>query len=104
MGAWGPDVTSATCVVAAVEHFDLAPVKVDLVVSNYAFHFLWQNGKFVFKTLTNTGVPGVGDAIHAYPRPGYGYAQSNGCAEVPPWQGATVYGYEPVGTLVTVTT
>ena len=106
---------------------------------------IWQSGKFVFKTLTNTGVPGaatpqgtwpvdykqnpnlmkgcdtngscysvwvayasyflpsVGDAIHAYPRPGYGYPQSNGCVEVPPWQGAVVYGYDPVGTLVTVT-
>ena len=106
---------------------------------------IWQSGKFVFKTLTNTGVPGaatpkgtwpvaykqnpnlmkgcdtngscysvwvayasyflpsVGDAIHAYPRPGYGYPQSNGCVEVPPSEGAVVYGYDPVGTLVTVT-
>ena len=32
-----------TCVVAAVEHFDLPPAKVDLVVSNYAFHFLAQS-------------------------------------------------------------
>ena len=29
-----------TCVVAAVEHFDLPPATVDLVVSNYPFHFL----------------------------------------------------------------
>jgi hypothetical protein len=48
-------------------------------------------------------LPSVGDAIHAYPRPGYGYPQSNGCVEVPPWQGAVVYGYDSVGTLVTVT-
>jgi peptidoglycan hydrolase-like protein with peptidoglycan-binding domain len=106
---------------------------------------VWQDGKFVFKTFTNTGVPGaatpqgtwpvaykqnpnlmkgcdpngpcysvwvayasyflpsLGDAIHAYPRASYGYPQSNGCVEVPPWQGAIVYGYDPVGTLVSVT-
>ena len=106
---------------------------------------VWQDGKLVFKTFTNTGVPGaaapqgtwpvaykqnpnlmkgcdpnrscyavwvayasyflpsLGDAIHAYPRAGYGYPQSNGCVEVPLWQGAIVYGYDPVGTLVTVT-
>jgi peptidoglycan hydrolase-like protein with peptidoglycan-binding domain len=106
--------------------------------------YVWQDGKFVYNTLTNTGVPGaatpqgtwpvdykqnpnlmkgcdvdgycysvwvayasyflpsVGDAIHAYPRYGYGYPQSNGCVEVEPSQGATVYGYDPVGTLVTV--
>ena len=47
-------------------------------------------------------LPSVGDAIHAYPRYSYGYPQSNGCVEVDPSQGATVYGYDPVGTLVTV--
>jgi peptidoglycan hydrolase-like protein with peptidoglycan-binding domain len=47
-------------------------------------------------------LPSVGDAIHAYPRYGYGYPQSNGCVEVDPSQGAVVYGYDPVGTLVTV--
>jgi len=47
-------------------------------------------------------LPSVGDAIHAYPRYGYGYPQSNGCVEVEPSQGAIVYGYDPVGTLVTV--
>jgi peptidoglycan hydrolase-like protein with peptidoglycan-binding domain len=47
-------------------------------------------------------LPSVGDAIHAYPRYGYGYPQSNGCVEVEPSQGATVYSYDPVGTLVTV--
>jgi L,D-transpeptidase catalytic domain len=106
--------------------------------------YVWQDGKFIYNTLTNTGVPGaytpqgtwpvvykqnpnlmkgcdvngycysvwvayasyflpsVGDAIHAYPRYGYGYPQSNGCVEVEPSQGAVVYGYDPVGTLVTV--
>jgi SAM-dependent methyltransferase len=33
-------LTGITCVVDAVEHFDLPPDTVDLVVSNYAFHFL----------------------------------------------------------------
>ena len=47
-------------------------------------------------------LPSVGDAIHAYPRYGYGYPQSNGCVEVDPSAGAIVYGYDPVGTLVTV--
>ena len=106
--------------------------------------YVWQDGKFVYNTLTNTGVPGawtpqgtwpvvykqnpnlmkgcdvngycyavwvayasyflpsVGDAIHAYPRYGYGYPQSNGCVEVEPSAGPIVYGYDPVGTLVTV--
>lgn len=48
-------------------------------------------------------LPSVGDAIHAYPRYSYGYPQSNGCVEVEPSQGQVVYGYDPVGTLVTVT-
>lgn len=47
-------------------------------------------------------LPSVGDAIHAYPRGGYGYPQSNGCIEVSPAVGETVYGYDPVGSLVTV--
>jgi peptidoglycan hydrolase-like protein with peptidoglycan-binding domain len=106
--------------------------------------YVWQDGKFIYNTLTNTGVPGaytpegtwpvvykqnpnlmkgcdvdgycysvwvayasyflpsVGDAIHAYPRYGYGYPQSNGCVEVEPSQGPIVYAYDPVGTLVTV--
>ena len=34
-----------TCVAAAVEHFDLPPAGVDLVVSNYAFHFLRNREK-----------------------------------------------------------
>ena len=34
-----------TCVVAAVEHFDLPPATVDLVVSNYTFHFLRNRDK-----------------------------------------------------------
>ena len=34
-----------TSVVAAVEHFDLPPATVDLVVSNYTFHFLRNRDK-----------------------------------------------------------
>jgi len=106
--------------------------------------YVWQDGKFVYHTLANTGVPGaatpqgtwpvaykqnpnlmkgcdvngtcysvwvnyasyfipsVGDAVHAFSRPGYGYPQSNGCVEVEPSEGEVVYGYDPVGTLVTV--
>jgi hypothetical protein len=106
--------------------------------------YVWQDGKFAYSTLTNTGVPGaatpqgtwpvaykqnpnlmkgcdvngfcysvwvayasyflpsVGDAVHGYPRYSYGYPQSNGCVEVAPSQGAMVYRYDPVGTLVTV--
>lgn len=106
--------------------------------------YVWQNGKFVYDTLTNTGVPGsatpqgtwpvvykqnpnlmkgcdvdgycysvrvayasyflpsIGDAIHAYPRYGYGYALSNGCLEIEASQGSVVYSYDRVGTVVTV--
>ena len=38
-------VAGITCVAAPVEHFDIAPVKVDLVVSSYAFHFLRNRDK-----------------------------------------------------------
>ena len=49
-----------------------------------------------------------GDAVHAFPRPGYGYYQSLGCVELP-YNGSgsgvaeTVYNLLPYGTLVTVT-
>jgi lipoprotein-anchoring transpeptidase ErfK/SrfK len=53
------------------------------------------------------GVPWVnyfngGDAVHGYPRPGYGYPQSNGCVELPISTAETVYGMLQVGDLVIV--
>ena len=53
------------------------------------------------------GVPWVnyfngGDAVHGYPRPGYGYPQSNGCVELPIPTAETVYGMLQVGDLVIV--
>jgi lipoprotein-anchoring transpeptidase ErfK/SrfK len=53
------------------------------------------------------GVPWVnyfngGDAVHGYPRPGYGYPQSNGCVELPISTAETVYGMLAVGDLVIV--
>ena len=53
------------------------------------------------------GVPWVnyfngGDAVHGYPRPGYGYPQSNGCVELPISTAESVYGMLAVGDLVIV--
>ncbi|HLW95502.1 MAG TPA: L,D-transpeptidase [Solirubrobacteraceae bacterium] len=53
------------------------------------------------------GVPWVnyfngGDAVHGYPRPGYGYPQSNGCVELPITTAQSVYGMLQVGDLVIV--
>ena len=53
------------------------------------------------------GVPWVnyfngGDAVHGYPRPGYGYPQSNGCVELPISTAQSVYGMLQVGDLVIV--
>jgi lipoprotein-anchoring transpeptidase ErfK/SrfK len=53
------------------------------------------------------GVPWVnyfngGDAVHGYPRPGYGFPQSNGCVELPISTAETVYGMLAVGDLVIV--
>ncbi len=55
------------------------------------------------------GVPNVAyfygsDAVHGFVRGSYGSPQSNGCVELPPAVSQTVYGYDPIGTLVTVTT
>jgi peptidoglycan hydrolase-like protein with peptidoglycan-binding domain len=133
--------------VHAVAEHQMNPGPYDYVIVSETLPetlYVWQDGKFVYDTLINTGVPGawtpqgtwpvaykqnpnlmkgcdvdgscysvwvayasyflpsVGDAIHAYPRYGYGYPQSNGCVEVDPSAGAIVYGYDPVGTLVTV--
>jgi peptidoglycan hydrolase-like protein with peptidoglycan-binding domain len=43
-----------------------------------------------------------GDALHYYPRGGYGYPQSNGCVEMDEPDAAAVYPYTPIGTLVDV--
>ena len=55
-----------------------------------------------------TGVPWVayfngGDAVHGYWRYAYGYPQSNGCVELPVDNAQVVWGMDPIGTLVTVT-
>jgi peptidoglycan hydrolase-like protein with peptidoglycan-binding domain len=43
-----------------------------------------------------------GDALHEFPRGGYGYPQSLGCVEMPLGEAAAVYPYTPIGTLVDV--
>jgi lipoprotein-anchoring transpeptidase ErfK/SrfK len=43
-----------------------------------------------------------GDALHGFPRPGYGYPQSDGCVEMPISNAASVFPLTPIGTLVTV--
>ncbi|HWD25243.1 MAG TPA: L,D-transpeptidase family protein, partial [Acidimicrobiales bacterium] len=58
---------------------------------------------------SDPGVPWVSyfngsDAVHGFPRPGYGYPQSVGCVEVPIPSAAAIYPLDPYGTLVTVTT
>jgi peptidoglycan hydrolase-like protein with peptidoglycan-binding domain len=54
------------------------------------------------------GVPDVAyfhgnDAVHGFERAAYGFPQSNGCVEVPLSVATTIYGLDPLGTLVTVT-
>ncbi|HZE05492.1 MAG TPA: L,D-transpeptidase family protein [Solirubrobacteraceae bacterium] len=43
-----------------------------------------------------------GDALHEFPRAGYGYPQSDGCVEMPNAEAAAVYPYTPIGTIVHV--
>jgi peptidoglycan hydrolase-like protein with peptidoglycan-binding domain len=43
-----------------------------------------------------------GDALHEFPRGGYGYPQSLGCVEMPDSEAASVYPYTPIGTIVDV--
>lgn len=55
------------------------------------------------------GIPNVGyfynsDAVHGFIRSSYGYPQSDGCVELPLPAAQVVYGYDPIGTLVTITT
>ena len=121
-GDAGPLVWHALLRAIAKRQMDTSPYNY-VIVSESLPETLsaWQDGGFVFKTFTNTGVPGAATPQGTWP---VAYKQNpnlmkgcdpNGpcysvwvayarCAEVPPWQGATVYGYEPVGTLVTVTT
>ena len=56
---------------------------------------------------SDPGVPYVayfngGDAVHGFPRPGYGWPQSLGCVELPYSAAAVVFNYDPLGTLVGV--
>jgi lipoprotein-anchoring transpeptidase ErfK/SrfK len=43
-----------------------------------------------------------GDAVHYFPRGGYGYNQSLGCVELPWHQASEAYPYLTYGSLVTV--
>ena len=43
-----------------------------------------------------------GDAVHYFPRPGYGYQQSLGCVELPYNAAAAAYPFLTYGSLVTV--
>jgi hypothetical protein len=103
---------------------------------------IWHNGREVFHSLANTGIPVAptvdgtfpvydklpfqimsgtnpggshyadpvrwvsyfngGDAVHYFPRPGYGYQQSLGCVELPASTAAAAYPWLTYGTLVTV--
>jgi hypothetical protein len=103
---------------------------------------IWHNGREVFHSLANTGIPVAptadgtfpvyekfrfqimsgtnpdgshysdpvsyvsyfngGDAVHYFPRPGYGYQQSLGCVELPWDSAAAAYPYLTYGSLVTV--
>ena len=56
---------------------------------------------------SDPGVPYVayfngGDAVHGFPRPGYGWPQSLGCVELPYSAASVVFTYDPIGTLVGV--
>jgi len=44
-----------------------------------------------------------GDAVHYFPRPGYGYYQSLGCVELQYNPAEYIWPYMTYGTLVTVT-
>jgi lipoprotein-anchoring transpeptidase ErfK/SrfK len=44
-----------------------------------------------------------GDAVHYFPRGGYGYQQSLGCVELPYTAAQEAYPYLTYGSLVTVT-
>jgi len=44
-----------------------------------------------------------GDALHFFPRPGYGYYQSNGCVEMQLAPAKYIWNYTTYGSLVTVT-
>ena len=92
---------------------------------------VWQDGRVVFESPTNTGVAqrptargtfpvyarflsttmtGTNPdgshysdpAVHGFPRASYGYPQSVGCVELPYSAAAVVFRYDPIGTLVAV--
>lgn len=57
---------------------------------------------------SDPGVPWVsyfyeGDAVHGFVRSRYGFPQSDGCVELPVANAAIVFPFDPLGTLVTVT-
>ena len=58
-------------------------------------------------TYVDPGIPWIsyfdgGEALHGFPRPGYGYPQSNGCVELTEPDAKAIWPMTPIGTLVTV--
>jgi len=86
-----PGATTATGTFAVFEHVPLTRmIGTDVNGTHYNVMVRWVsyfNG---------------GDALHYYPRPGYGYPQSNGCVEMDEPNAISVYKYTPIGTIVQV--
>ena len=82
---------------------------------------VWRNGRVIYSSAANTGIAQRPTARGTFPvyarylsttmsgtnpdgflRGSYGYPQSLGCVELPYGAAAVVFGYDPIGTLVTV--
>jgi lipoprotein-anchoring transpeptidase ErfK/SrfK len=93
------------------------PCNTGIVARPTAFGTFPVYARYLSTTMTGTnpdgshysdpGVPYVayfngGDAVHGFPRLGYGWPQSLGCVELPYSAAAVVFNYDPIGTLVGV--